>query len=506
MASSATLAPESRPFDFKSLIERARRLAGQAYEHPEPRYSALLNDLGYDAFMGIHAAKQQALWAGSGRPFVLEFFHLDQNAREPVNIHVVENGHARQVRYEHDLFRYDDPEVENKLPRDLGFAGFRLIDQRQDGHEWLAFKGASYFRSPGALDQYGLSARGTAIDTGFGDGEQFPRFSNYWLSQPAPGDGAITIYALLEGENITGAYRMVCRHPGDVAMDIETHLFQRTPLRRLGIAPLTSMFWFSETNARRGSDWRPEIHDSDGLALATGNGERIWRALGNPPHVQYSAFADHNPRGFGLLQRDRVFDHYQDADVGFEKRPSLWVEPQGDWGRGHVGLLELPTDEEVYDNVNAFWVPDNTDEPNTAWRFDYRLLWTDRAPFDADLAQVVSTRTGRAGEPGTYDKQRPTARKFVIDFEGGPLAGLDADTELDVRVEASGGEIGNPYATRVGDSGRWHVIFDWTGDTPAKGQPVELRCLLARQDEPLTEIWTYAYFPQPLPTMQASQD
>ncbi|MES1926406.1 glucan biosynthesis protein [Salinisphaera sp. T31B1] len=499
LACAARLTDASEAFDFDQIIDRARKAATRPYDKPEPRHTKLLDELGYDAFMGIHSRTSQALWAGEKQPFAVEFFHLDQNARDAVNIHVVANGRSRRVRYQPSLFRYDDPGVKERLPEDLGFAGFRLIDQRSDGLEWLAFKGASYFRSPGSLNQYGLSARGIAIDTGYGDGEQFPRFSDYWLVKPEAGDESITLYALLTGENITGAYRMVCSRPGEVIMDIQAHLFQRTPVRRLGVAPLTSMFWFSETNARVGTDWRPEVHDSDGLAIHTGKGQRIWRALANPPRTHYSAFSDQGPRGFGLIQRDRMFDHYQDPDVGFERRPSLWVEPNGDWGKGHIGLLELPTNEEIYDNVNAFWVPNGSESAGTAWQFDYRLLWTDRAPFPAGMARAVATRTGRAGEPGTYDQQAPTARKFVVEFDGGALGRLQAEAKPSIHVEASHGRIVNPYLSKITDSTRWHAFFDWTGSAPADDQPVELRCYIAHDGTTLTETWTYAYFPEPLP-------
>jgi len=490
-------------FSFGRLVEHARELATTPYSAPEPRYDALLDELGYAVFRDIHTRRDRALWRDSDLPFVVEFFHLDKNARQPVAIHVVDHdGAARPIDYDPDLFEYDDPELAERLPADLGFAGLRIRDRTTD-RERLAFKGASYFRSSGALNQYGLSARGVAVDTGYGSDETFPRFSEYWLFKPRPGDDTITICALLEGERLTGAYRMQCRLTDNVVMDIQSRLFQRESIQRLGIAPLTSMFWFSETNARRGADWRPEIHDSDGLAMVTGSGERLWRALDNPRHSHYSAFGDDNPRGFGLLQRDRRFDHYQDPRVRFERRPSLWVEPEGDWGPGHVGLLELPTDEEVYDNVNAFWVPTDGGQKSSARHFDYRLYWSAEQPHPTPVARVVSTRTGRAGEPGTYRDQPPLARKFVIDFEGGPLADLDPDFgddgNIQVQISASHGEIVNPYPKQVDGTPRWRVFFDWSGTSPPDNEPVELRCLLIRGDTAITETWLFAYFPEPLP-------
>lgn len=502
----AELPGHGQPFSFDALTAHARHLASQPYRPPPPRYEKLLDDLGYETFMGIHAREDKALWADEDVPVTVEFFHLDQNAREPVAIHVVESGRARAIPYAADLFRYDDPELAERLPEDLGFSGFRLVNRDNEPLEWLAFKGASYFRSPGGLNQYGLSARGVAIDTGYGGQESFPRFSNYWLVKPAAGDQTLTIYALLEGDHVTGAYRMRVSRPGDLIMDVDAQLFQRDDVRRLGIAPLTSMFWFSETNARRGVDWRPEIHDSDGLAMTTGSGERLWRALSNPPRVQYSAFGDDNPRGFGLLQRDRAFDHYQDPMVGFEKRPSLWVEPRGDWGAGHVGLLELPTDEEVYDNINVFWVPRTPASAGHEWHFDYRLYWSAEPPDPPSLARVVSTRTGRAGQPGTYQDQSVLARKFVIDFAGAPLIALADQAAPEPNVSASHGRIDNPYVQHVKSSGRWRVFFDWKGELPPDDTPVELSATMSHDGQIITETWLYAYYPQALPRRLTADD
>lgn len=502
----AKLPDDGEAFSFDALVAHARAISEQPFEPPADRYETLLDDLGYEVFQGIHARREAALWADRDTPVTVEFFHLDQNAREPVGIHVIEHGRVRSIAYAPDLFRYDDPKLAERLPNDLGFSGFRLVNRDDPPLEWLAFKGASYFRSSGRLNQYGLSARGVSVDTGYGEQESFPRFSNYWLVKPAPDDATLTIYALLEGKHVTGAYRMRVSRPGDLIMDIETRLFQRDTVRRLGIAPLTSMFWFSETNARRGVDWRPEIHDSDGLAMTTGRGERLWRALSNPPRVQYSAFADANPRGFGLLQRDRAFDHYQDPDVGFENRPSLWVEPHGDWGAGHVGLLELPTDAEVYDNINAFWVPDTRAVAGHEWRFAYRLFWGAEQPVPPELARVVATRTGRAGEPGTYQDQSVLARKFVIDFAGGPLGALADDAGPEPQVNASHGRVHNPYVQHIEDSGRWRVFFDWKGELPPDDTPVELRAHMQHDGKALTETWMYAYYPQALPRRLRAAD
>lgn len=490
----------SQPFSFDWLTAHARGLAATPYVAPTERYGDLLKGLGYETFMGIKTRPGHQLWGNSDLPFSVEYFHLDSNSRTPVEINIVDQGQVHTVAYDPGMFTYPNPALASQLPADLGYAGFRLHDRRSDGREWLAFKGASYFRSPGSLNQYGLSARGVSVNTGVGTTEAFPAFTRFWLYKPQPDDDEITICALLDGPHITGAYRMRCRRPGDVILDIESRLFQRQSINRLGIAPLTSMFWFSETNKRSGTDWRPEVHDSDGLAMASGQGERIWRALDNPPRPDYSEFSDENPRGFGLLQRDRVFGHYQDSAVSFERRPSAWVEPRNDWGKGHVGLFELPTEHEIYDNINAFWVPEQTATAGKHWSFDYRLYWTDKPPFPARLARTMATRTGRAGKPSTYKQQSAIARKFVIDFDGAAIAKLNPDTELAIDVSASSGRIENPYVIAVGThTQRWRAFFDWTGDIPSDDAPVVLKAVLRRHKKRLSETWVYSYYPRPLP-------
>lgn len=492
---------DGAPFSYGRLIDHARERASLPYTPVQPRYGKLLSQLGYDTVMKIHTRAGHQLWEDNRLPFSVEFFHLDNSTRIPVDINIVRDGHARHLDYDPQAFVYPDTATARRMPDDLGYAGFRLHDARTDHREWLAFKSASYFRSPGTDNQYGLSARGVAINTGESQPEPFPDFTRFWIDRPGPDDDEITIWALLEGEHLTGAYEMRCRRPGDVIMDIRCRLFQREAVDRLGVAPLTSMFWFSETNARRGADWRPEVHDSDGLAIATGSGERLWRALSNPPRPDMSLFSDRNPRGFGLCQRDRSFGHYQDSAVSFEHRPSTWVEPAGGWGDGHIALFELPTTGEISDNINAFWVPDRAAAPNARWAFDYKLSWASQAPFPRDLAWVKATRTGHAGAPGTYDKRRPIDRKFAIDFVGGPIGEAKPGDDIKIDATASQGAIDNPYVIAIG-SGQpgWRVFFDWRGEQPPDQQAVVLHCRVLRGDTPLTETWLYSYFPRPLPS------
>lgn len=480
-----------RAFSFDWLRSHARALADQPHRPTKPRRPELLDKVDYETYQKITFDIDRALWANDSQHDPVGFFHLGRYAKRPVELYRVADGRARRIAYDPDYFNLAETGLADELDTDLGFAGFRVLNRGKET-DWLAFQGASYFRSAGALDQYGLSARGIAVNTALSDAEeQFPRFTSFWLEQPA--DGAfIRVYALLKGESLTGAYRFDCAHDDAVIMDVRAELFQRKAVKRLGVAPLTSMYWYSETNHRQAADWRPEIHDSDGLALWTGAGERIWRPLNNPPHVQTTSYTDAGPRGFGLLQRDRDFDHYQDDSVFYDRRPSVWVEPKGDWGAGEVQLVELPTNDEIHDNIVAYWLPDRKAAAGTEWRFDYRLHWVAEEPYVPSLARVVATRIGRPGEPGQQEKRRNNGHKFVIDFTGGPLAGMEQRFDLDVVVEPTRGEIGNPYALKVVGTDRWRAAFDLYADG---SDPVDIRCHLRLNDNTLTETWLYQYSP-----------
>ena len=479
------------PFDFDRLKRTAKALAGGAHVPAVSAAPEALQAIDFDMVQKIRFRRARALWADDGTPFPVAFFHLNRYADLPVNIHVVSGGTAREVLYAPEYFDYGATGLGPRLPGDLGFSGFRVLNRRPGETDWLAFQGASYFRSSGALDQYGASARGIAVDTGLDKPEEFPRFSAFWL-EGAPADAdRVTIYALLEGPSLTGAYRIVAAKQEGVTTEVHADLFPRKAIRRLGIAPLTSMFWYGENNRHIAKDWRPEIHDSDGLALWTGAGARIWRPLINPPAVQTSVFRDRSPRGFGLMQRDRVFDHYQDDSVFYDRRPSLWVEPLEDWGPGAVHLLEIPTDDEIYDNIAAYWQSDREVVGGESLSLGYRLHWVAAHPRPpGGVARVVATRIGHGGVPGA--KRPPDHKKFVVDFEGGPLDDLERRYDIEPVVTLSRGRTENPYVVQVVGTRSWRAVFDI--DIPGK-EPVEMRCFLRLGDKVLTETWLYQYHP-----------
>jgi periplasmic glucans biosynthesis protein len=476
------------PFSFDWLRDSAKRLAAEPYKPPVIRFPDVLERIDYDAYQEIRFKSDHALWAKDGGPYPIEFFHLGRYFKAPVRLYAVGAGEAREILYSSDMFSFGKARFAADLPKDLGFAGFRVMGEGGKP-DWLAFLGGAYFRSSGELDQYGLSARGIAIDLGLSTPEEFPRFTDFWF-EPSKDPKAVVIYALMDGPSIAGAYRLECAKSSGVIIDVETVLYPRTDIKRMAVAPLTSMFWFDETNRRQARDWRPEIHDSDGLALWTGSGERIWRPLNNPPQVQVSAFSDTNPKGFGLLQRDRSFDNYQDDGVFYDRRPSVWVEPIGEWGAGQVQLMEIPTDDEIHDNIGAYWVPAEPVRGGTEWPFKYRLHWLAEEPYPGKLARVIATRLGRGGIPG---QPRPADRnKIVIDFAGGPLEGLKKKDPVKLVVNTARGKIDNDYTLQIVGTKNWRAFFDIAVDGP---DPVDIRAYLRLGDKPLTETWLYQYIP-----------
>jgi glucans biosynthesis protein len=325
--------------------------------------------------------------------------------------------------------------------------------------------------------------------------EEFPSFTRFYFAAPADGGEDVTVYAVLEGPSITGAYRFEMKRDKRVTMDIEARLFLRRDVGRLGLAPMTSMYWFSETAKHVATDWRPEIHDSDGLAIWSGDGERIWRPLNDPQHVAASAFADRSPKGFGLLQRDREFDHYLDG-VHYERRPSLWVEPLEDWGEGSVQLIEIPTDDEFHDNIVAMWVPKRAAKKGANFNLRYRLYWSADEAHPVTLAHCVATRLGRGGQPG---RPRPKGvRKFMVEFLGGPLSALPFGVKPEPVLSAASGTFSYILTEAVPDGipGHWRVQFDFTADT---GESVDMRLFLKDGEQTLSETWLYQLHPSDYP-------
>ncbi len=493
----ATIAPNAAgadAFDFAWLKGQARALAGRAYDaHRQTPAPAQLTSLNWDQYQSIRFRPEHALWANDKLPFRIQFFHLGLNFGKAVRMHEIVDGRAREITYDPAAFDLSKVGKDlGTLPSNLGFAGFRIHFHTDFVRDVAAFLGASYFRAVGGELQYGLSARGLAIDCGLPTPEEFPDFTDYWIERPKPGSDVLTVYALLDSPSVTGAYRFDIR-PGDVlTMRIDSALYPRKPIERIGIAPLTSMFLCAPNDHRVADDWRPAIHDSDGLAMATGRGEWIWRPLANPLYPRMNTFTDDHPRGFGLLQRDRNFDHYEDDGAFYDKRPSLWVEPISGFGKGTVQLLELSAHNETDDNIAAFWNTERKPQPGEELLFAYRLHWGNRVPARPPLAATAMTWTGIGGVVGW--KHTYFSWRFVVDFAGGELASLPADAHVESIVSASGGKIELVSARPLASIKGYRAMFDVR---PSDEKPIDLRLFLRSGEKALSETWLYQWTPPP---------
>lgn len=467
----------AQPFDPEMVVTRARALAGADYV-PPPLISEDWRALSYDAFRGIWFDTRHALFRGKPGAVQAEFFVAGLYFPHKVAIHAVEQGQSRAVQFE--LRTFDRTDQFPVLPEEgSGFAGFRLLGElaaRDRFQEYAVFQGASYFRAIGRDQAYGLSARGLALMTAAGGPEEFPIFREYWIEAAAPGAPTVTVHALMDSPSVAGAFRFQITKGETTEMSVSARLFPRVELTTVGIAPGTSMFLFNDINRTRFDDFREAVHDSDGLLILNGAGEMIWRPLNNPAALETSLFADTSPRGFGLMQRARQPGDYNDLEAHYESRPSLWVEPEGDWGKGAVVLVEIPTDKEINDNIVAFWRPAAPLAAGVEHRFDYRLFWCEAAPAEGTVAPVIATRTGaRVFEEG---------RLFTIDYAPHPALGDDPE-RIEARVRTNAGEIASRYLQKNPATGGMRLDFTLKGD-PALA---ELRAELWRGGQRVAEVW-----------------
>lgn len=478
-------ANDGTPFDGSTVRQLARQLAQAAYKAPADSLPNELKDLSYDAYRALRFRPESALWRDQELPFQLQFFHRGFIFRDRVDVHEVSQGKARPVHYSPELFTFGKTPPP-KPDAALGFAGFRLHAQlnRPDYYDEVAvFLGASYFRAVAKGQVFGLSARGLSIDTADPKGEEFPSFRSFWIERPAQGTRSIVVHALLDSPSAAGAYRFTIRPGETTVMDVEVVLYPRTKIAQAGLGTLTSMFYFDAQDRFGIDDFRPAVHDSSGLAIHTGHGERLWRPLSNPRDLQVSGFADANVRGFGLLQRNRDFGAFEDLEAQYEKRPNAWVEPIGDWGEGEIQLYEIPANNEYNDNIVAFWRPKEAFQPKREYIYTYRLHWTGNDPNAAETAIFHRTRQGSA------DDDR---RLFVLDAVGETLKKLPPDTEVRGDVSASSGKLHHVVTQPNPHTGGWRLSFFLD---PENSSAVDLRARLVHADDALSETWVYRWTP-----------
>jgi periplasmic glucans biosynthesis protein len=486
----------SRAFGFEKVEEIASQAAAKAYSAPA-KIPEFLQRLNYDQWRDIRFKRDRALWRGEDLLFEAQFIHPGFLYHVPVKINVVDGSEISELNYSPDHFNFGMNDFGHKLPADLGFAGFRFhypVNRPDVFDEVIVFLGASYFRAVAKGQWYGLSARGLAIDVAEQKGEEFPYFKEFWLVKPRSGQAAVTIYALLDSPSVSGAYHFIVEPGEHTLVHVRSTLFLRREIRKIGLAPLTSMFLHGENHNVRGDDFRPEVHDSDGLLV--GRGEWIWRPLRNPRVLSTSKYLTERLQGFGLMQRDTEFASYQDLEAFYHNRPSAWVTPLGDWGSGHVELVEIPTTNEYNDNIIAYWVPTQKLPIGRPITLAYRMNWYSPQPDRLGLGWVTATRTSATNDPAK--------RRFLIDFKGGRLERLDDAMALDPVVTVTRQARVHDLQLKKNNFGdSWRLVFTVT---PAEKElldkvmagtdkAIDIRAFLRQEGNAVTETWSYSFEP-----------
>ncbi|MDE3099669.1 MAG: glucan biosynthesis protein [Verrucomicrobiota bacterium] len=503
VANTVSLGDESAVVDLNYVARQALDRARRPFRSPSLDLPSVLRTLNYDQYRQIRFRRGQALWTSGDLPFRVEFFHPGYLYQDPVHLYEFTSTHLQRIRFVRDFFDYGNLHVQNNLPTDMGYAGFRILYQLNATNVWDelgAFLGASYFRLLGRDQRYGQSARGLAINCGEATvPEEFPLFTDWWLGKPAKGDTDLVLYALLDSVSCTGAYEFHI-DPGNItAVDVSAILYFRSrkvvlsadtnapAVNTLGLAPLTSMFWFGKNSERKFDDYRPEVHDADGLLMKLNDGRTLWSPLDNPASLRNEVFPAPNIKGFGLLQRERDFADYQDSFNRYDLEPSVWIQPHGNWGPGAIHLVELSSVWEGEDNVVAFWAPATNPVPLQPYRFGYTMFW-EMGDADTRLSpnRVVSTRIG-------VDPADSTCRIFMLDFKGQELGHIPLfDPPRAIVNCGTNATLVNTQVFPCPELGAWRVELKMRPQLPSPA-PVHLDCTLEYGTNIVSETWTYQW-------------
>lgn len=477
-------------FGFENVVESAKQLSASPYKAPDqiPRF---MQDLNYNQYQDIRFNPEKSLWQDAKSKFQVMLVPPGLYYKNAVKLNIVSANKAKPLAFDKDNFMFTDSELQKLVPPDLGYAGFKLtfpFNAENVQNQFLVFAGASYLRGVGKENAFGISARGIAVDTGLPSGEQFPAFIEYWLEKPNPKAKEMTLWGLLDGPSLSGAYQFHVV-PGDATrIDVKAVLFPRTNIKMLGIAPLTSMFYYGENTSRPKGQWRGEVHDSDGLLVQNGgSGEWLWRPLINPSSLTMDYFGTTDVQGFGVLQRDAHFSNYGDLGAHYNRRPSTWVKPENNWGPGDVVLVQLPTPEETNDNVVAFWTPRQAPTPNMPYHIGYSLSFGDASIPAEKIGHATNTYVGDGNLIGGGHVKG--AYRVIVDFAGGDLAKTPADAAVTAAVTAQEqGEILEQYVEYNAPQKSWRLSML---ARPAEGRPLDVRAFLNVGGQAMTETWTY---------------
>lgn len=476
--------------DHDYVKQFAAEIAAEPYEPPREQVSPFFRKLGYDGYRRIRFIPENSLWRSDNLPFQVQFFHPGYLFNQTLEVHEFTSTHTQPIPFTQKFFDYQELKPSFWAKRGLNYAGFRVIHEINQPDKWdeiISFLGASYFRALAKGQHYGISARGLALNSGGPATEEFPAFIEFWLGKPDAGAKSLTVHALLDSKSVCGAYSFVITPGVETLVDVRATLYFRGNVELPGFAPLTSMFWYGEASPHRYGDFRPEVHDSDGLLVAPTKDERLWRPLTNPAGLQRTDFAAPAFAGFGLLQRDRLFSNYEDLEAFYHARPSVWVEAIGQWPAGRVRLVELPAGNEFNDNIVAFFAPDQPVAPGKPLELSWRLHWTNAATFAGPPGWVRSTR--QTVHDGANNRTR-----YVVDFNGLSPEIVPPHAELFPEIVTAGpAKLEHTHVVRNEHDGSWRLVMAFSA--PAEAPITELRARLKLGDKVVTETWAMSWKP-----------
>jgi len=494
-------AAEADIFTYDQLKQRASQLANAAFEDWRQEPPKEIRKLTYDQYRDIRFNPKKAIWRYEHIPFQVHLFHPGWIQSDQVEVYLIENGRVEKIPYSLDLFDFGTNGVANLPEEKMKFSGLRVhypINRPDYLDELVVFQGATYFRALAKDLRYGLSARAVAVNCGGPGTEEFPRFRALWLNRPGDKDNTIRIFGLIDSPSLAGAAEFIITPGATTVMRNRVAIYARKKIAHLGIAPLTSMFWYGRQTGMRFSDFRPEVHDSDGLLMSNGAGEWLWRPLAHEGKFRFCSFVDKSPKGFGLFQRDRAFASYADLEAHYQDRPSAWVTPIGDWGEGSIRLLELPTVDEFNDNIVAFWEPKKQLAAGQSSEFAYEIQWFSENAKLPEVGRAVSTRIADIPDPEDKDRVadgKTVIRKFVLDFRWPEVSEDVASTNLlTASVDVQNATLlGKPVQQYNPYDRTWRLFFK--ASAPKDGSPVECRAFISRNAKPVTETWIYLWNP-----------
>lgn len=493
--------PESNGELFQWISEKAKALSKSAYKENKSELPQTLDNLSYQQYRSIRFNPNAALWKNESE-FEIQLFHPGFLYKKLISLNLIDKPqtHARLKFNSNDfIYEREATHIPNELNVDsvtdkmLGYAGFRVhypLNSHAYKDELIVFQGASYFRTVGPQQTYGISGRGLAIDTGEPEGEEFPYFVEFWLKQPTENEYSLVVFALLDSPSVSGAFQFLIKPGIHSEIDVNSKLYPRKNIKKLGVAPLTSMFLYGENKTKFVDDFRPEIHDSDGLQILLASGEWLWRPLRNPQELSITSSTIENLKGFGLAQRDRAFDNYSDLEAKYETRPSLWIKPMSEWGEGRVELVEIPTNSETNDNIVAYWVPSKPVLAGDELSFDYRISTYNANAPGFDAAFVKSTRTSWAAIAGESNPPPKSHRQFVVDFAGIEIDRLSANANIKANLTLSSGEYENLRVVKLPEGKGWRVYFTLI---PSDNTVIDMRLNLSLHDQRISETWNYVW-------------